>query len=133
MRDPYTIVPLASGRVNVLDRAGQPVQKNVLPGDAEGFVRRRLARAEADQQRRRHYYQNADEAAMVPIPREALPQMIGKPIHLSWARNGARWILRRIEGDTLHLETPRTHCTRTAKAGDARYIRALEPREGGDA
>jgi hypothetical protein len=65
----------------------------------------------------------------VPIPPDKLPHMVGKGIHLTWARRGCVWRLERIEGDTLHLYTPETKKRMTAKASDALYTRAHEPKE----
>lgn len=66
---------------------------------------------------------------MVPISREDLPRMVGKQIHLSWARNGCVWQLMSIEGDKIHLRTPSTWRPRIADAKDACYIRLHEPQE----
>lgn len=65
----------------------------------------------------------------VPIPPDDLPRMRGKPIHLSWARHGCTWVLHAIEGDTLHLITPKTGKRITAKAADAQYTRKHQPQE----
>ncbi len=72
------------------------------------------------------YHKTAKEQGMVPIPAEDLSKMIGKPIHLSWARNGARWILVSIEGGTIHLRTEKTNRLRTDKAENAMYVRRYE-------
>ena len=64
---------------------------------------------------------------MVPIPTADLPGMVGKPIHLAWAKRGCVWILNRIEGDLLHLHTPTTKRPTTAKAADACYTRKNAP------
>lgn len=62
-----------------------------------------------------------------PIPLDALPAMIGKPVHLSWARPGCHWILDAIDADTLLLRTPKSGRRITAKAADARYVRRFQP------
>ena len=64
---------------------------------------------------------------LIPIPAAELPEMIGKGIHLSWANKGCIWILDRIEGDTLHMHTPRSKKRFVGKAADARYVRQYEP------
>lgn len=65
---------------------------------------------------------------LVPIPRNELPKMVGKLVHLSWARsNGMVWRLERIEGDLIHLRTPSTGKPLTARAEEACYTRAHEP------
>ncbi len=66
-------------------------------------------------------------APLVPIPAGLLEDMIGQPIHLSWANPGCVWILQAIKGDEIFLETPKTKKTRWAKAKDACYVRRLEP------
>jgi len=66
---------------------------------------------------------------MHAIPPDDLPRIVGQPIHLSWAKKGCVWILSSIEGDTLHLETPKTCRKRTAKVSEACYVRRLEPAE----
>lgn len=66
-------------------------------------------------------------AAMVPIPPADLPRMVGQPIHLAWAKGGCVWILERIEGDTLHLRTPKTKRPAIGKAADACYTRRHQP------
>lgn len=66
-------------------------------------------------------------ADCTPIPLAKLPEMIDKPIHLSWAWRGTVWILRKIDGTTITVETPKTHKIRTAKAGDACYVRRYDP------
>ena len=66
-------------------------------------------------------------ARLVPIPRDKLPEMVGKGIHLSWANKGCIWILKRIDGDKLHLYTPKTSKPFIGKAADACYTRQHEP------
>jgi hypothetical protein len=70
--------------------------------------------------------QTARVAGLRPIPPEMLSRMIGQTIHLSWARKGARWKLVRVEGDTLHLVTPKTGRATTARASEACYLRGME-------
>ena len=65
----------------------------------------------------------------IPIPRDKLPGMIGKPIHLSWANFGCVWILCGIRGDVMDLETPKTHRRRTSYCSAAVYTRANEPQQ----
>lgn len=65
--------------------------------------------------------------AFIPIPCDKLPEMIGKPIHFSWAKSGCVWILQRIEGDNLHVYTPKTLKQFVGKASDACYTRRHEP------
>lgn len=76
-----------------------------------------------------HYHRTAAEVGFKPIPRDLLPTMLNKPIHLSWARNGARWLLRVIDGDTITLETERTKRTRIDRAEHACYVRRFEPQD----
>lgn len=64
---------------------------------------------------------------MKPIPPEDLPRMIGKGIHLAWANRGCVWILDAIEGDKIHLHTPKTKKVFMANAKDALYTRKNEP------
>jgi hypothetical protein len=66
-------------------------------------------------------------AHLIPIPADKLPGMVGKGIHLAWANKGCIWILERIEGDKLHLYTPKTSKRFVAKAADACYTRRHEP------
>lgn len=67
-------------------------------------------------------------ANLVPIPRDELPKMVGKLVHLSWARqNGMVWRLERIVGDVIYLRTPSTGKPLTARAGEACYTRKNEP------
>lgn len=67
-------------------------------------------------------------ARLVPIPADKLPSMVGKGIHLSWASKGCIWILDRIDGDALHLRTPKTSKQFVGKASDACYTRQHEPK-----
>lgn len=71
-------------------------------------------------------------ADCTPIPLHKLPEMVNKPIHLSWAWRGTVWILRKIDGTTITIETLKTHKTRTAKAGDACYVRRYDPNKQED-
>lgn len=75
-------------------------------------------------------------ADCTPIPLAKLPEMIDKPIHLSWAWRGTVWILRKIHWGrdyaTITVETPKTHKIRTAKAGDACYVRRYDPNKQED-
>lgn len=66
-------------------------------------------------------------ANCTPIPYDLLPTMIGKPIHISWAWRGTVWILRKIDGTTITIQTPKTGKTRTAKAGEACYVNRYDP------
>jgi hypothetical protein len=63
------------------------------------------------------------------IPKEELPKMIGKGIHLSWAKPGCIWILDSINGEMLKLHTPMTGKRVEAEAKDALYTRKNEPRD----
>lgn len=65
---------------------------------------------------------------MVRIPAVALPSMVGKPIHLAWAKGGCVWILTALEGDRIHVRTPKTGRRMTGNAADACYTRANQPR-----
>jgi hypothetical protein len=65
---------------------------------------------------------------LVPIPQDDLPRMVGKAIHLRWAKRGCVWVLTKIEGEVLHLRTPKTGRPLTGKAKDACYTRAHEPK-----
>lgn len=92
-----------------------------------------MSRSKASRERRRA---EARARAALPasetmhaIPPADLPRMVGQPIHLAWAKKGCVWILRSIEGDTLHLETPKTGRRSTAAAKDACYVRRLAPAE----
>jgi hypothetical protein len=73
-----------------------------------------------------------DVGGLVPISPDGLPAMVGKAIHLSWASRGCVWILDRIEGDRLHLHTPKTGRRFVGKASDACYTRQHEPKESYD-
>lgn len=64
---------------------------------------------------------------LTPIPAEALPSMVGKPIHLAWADKGCVWILDRIDGDALHLRASQSGRTLIGKATDACYTRRYQP------
>lgn len=64
---------------------------------------------------------------LVPIPKDKLPDMLGKKIHLRWAKHGCVWNLLKINDDTIELITPSSRKQRTAKASDACYIRMHEP------
>lgn len=66
-----------------------------------------------------------------PIQPKDLPAMVGKCIHLNWARAGCVWILERIEGDTMHLITPSTGKRRMAHINDACYTRKHDPTQRG--
>ena len=66
-------------------------------------------------------------ARLVPIPRDKLPEMVGKGIHLSWADKGCIWILKRIDGNKIHLLTPKTSRPFIGNAIDACYTRQHEP------
>lgn len=66
-------------------------------------------------------------ADLISIPADKLPGMVGKGIHLSWANKGCIWILEWIEGDMLHLYTPKTSKRFVGKATDACYTRQHEP------
>jgi hypothetical protein len=57
------------------------------------------------------------------IPTDQLHTVIGKPIHLAWANKGCVWILDKIEGDKLHLHTPKTKKPLIAAVADACYVR----------
>lgn len=69
-------------------------------------------------------------APFFPIPADKLPGMVGRVIHLAWARPGARWRLERVEGDTLRLLAVKSGRRLTAKAADACYVRSDEPQGG---
>ncbi len=57
-----------------------------------------------------------------PIPPDALPSHVGKPLHLAWAcAPGFVWILERVEGEKLFLRTPKNNKKLVANAKDALY------------
>lgn len=58
-----------------------------------------------------------------PIPPDELWREVNKPVHVRWAWQGCVWILRKIDGETVTLETPKTRQTRTARAADLYYTR----------
>lgn len=53
--------------------------------------------------------------------------MIGKGIHLSWAKNGCIWILQKIDGEVMHLITPSSGKKRIDHIKNACYTRKHEP------
>ena len=63
------------------------------------------------------------------IPLADLPKMLGKPIHLAWARPGDVWILDAIDGDEIRLHTPKTHKRRVDYVRNACYARRYTPVE----
>jgi hypothetical protein len=66
----------------------------------------------------------------VSIPTDKLSEMIGRPIHLRWANHGCVWILLEVEGEVIHLQTPKTDRILTARAVDACYTRYWENKHG---
>lgn len=62
-----------------------------------------------------------------PIPREKLPEMIGKRIHLSWAYHGITWILDKILGETMYLHTASSGKRLQSHTKFAQYCRRYEP------
>jgi hypothetical protein len=64
----------------------------------------------------------------IPIPAADLPRMVGKQIHLKWAKPGCTWRLEKVEGETLYLRTPKTGKAFLGRASDACYTRTHEPK-----
>jgi len=65
----------------------------------------------------------AKEKGLPPIPESDLRAMIGKRVHLSWARVGCNWVLKEVIGDIATLETPSTGIKRKAKITDLVYTK----------
>lgn len=66
---------------------------------------------------------------MERIPSEELPKLVGKSIHLMWAKKGCVWKLVKINPDgTILVMTPVGGKFRTAKACDACYTERHRPR-----
>jgi len=63
------------------------------------------------------------------IPYDKLPEMLNKPIHLKWAGGARVWILQKIEGNKVHLVTPKTRKPLIANASDAMYANKHLPKE----
>lgn len=59
----------------------------------------------------------------VHIPDQHLRSMIGKPVHCTWTKDGAVWILDRIDGTVAYLRTPKTHKWTRAFTSELCYIR----------
>lgn len=59
----------------------------------------------------------------VRIPDQHLASMIGKPVHASWAKPGAVWILDRIVGTKAFLRTPKTNKWAWCRTDELCYIR----------
>jgi len=68
--------------------------------------------------------------SLIPIPRDDLPRMVGKPVHLVWANPACVWILIGVDGERLELMTPKTGKRLVGRAADARYARQHEPKKG---
>lgn len=56
-----------------------------------------------------------------PIPPDELPAMVGKQVHVRWARSGCTWNLVKVEGRTATLRTPKTKRVITADISDLLY------------
>lgn len=67
-------------------------------------------------------------APLIKIPRDKISDEMNRPVHVGWARPGCVWILRRIEGEIAHLETPKTHRWSKAHLDQLFYSRRREPR-----
>lgn len=72
-----------------------------------------------------HWYNPPGRKPLDPIPPDKLPGLIGKWIHLAWARNECRFTLEKIEGERITVSTGQGRDKKlfTSKAGDARYMR----------
>lgn len=67
------------------------------------------------------------------IPVEKLPEMVGKQVHLGWAsKPGFVWNLEKIEGNRLHLITPKTRKRITSSIHDAYYTINHKPNGSND-
>lgn len=80
-------------------------------------------------------------AELVKIPEDKLESQVGKPVHLSWARPGAVWILKGFAVDmesvilvegykpgyVAILDTPKTHKRRFEPVENLLYARRQEP------
>lgn len=64
----------------------------------------------------------------VPIPKEDIPNMIGKRVHASWAKWGCNWTLKSVEGDVAILVTPVTGKTIRTKVSDLVYTKRYSGR-----
>lgn len=64
----------------------------------------------------------------VPIPKEDIPNMIGKRVRLSWALSGCQWHLKVVDGDKVILETPVTGKPLIGRVDDLIYTRKHEKR-----
>ncbi len=64
---------------------------------------------------------------LVPIPADRLPGMIGCVMHVQGYHPGCVWVLDRIEGEWMHMHTPKTRKPFRALASRACYARKHEP------
>jgi hypothetical protein len=68
-------------------------------------------------------------APLVPIPTDKAECLIGKLVHVRWAKAGCCWRLLSISNGEAHLETPKTGRKLVVPIADLCYTRRDEPRE----
>ena len=61
------------------------------------------------------------------IPKDLLPDFIGKGVHLAWAKRGCWWILESIDRETANLRTPQSGKKIQAHINDICYIEKHDP------
>jgi hypothetical protein len=65
-----------------------------------------------------------DEHKFVQIPENEIQQMIGKSVHVRWAKFGCVWKLVKVENGIATLRTPKTQKIITTKQSDLCFVRA---------
>jgi hypothetical protein len=65
--------------------------------------------------------------SFVPIPESSLPDMMGKRVHVSWARWGCTWELAKVDGRTATLRTPKTRKIVTTDISTLFYTKKHAP------
>lgn len=65
--------------------------------------------------------------SFVPIPEAALPSVMGKRVHVNWARWGCTWELIKVEGRMATLRTPKTRRIVTTDISTLFYTKKNAP------
>ena len=69
----------------------------------------------------------AKSNSFIPIPEDALPALIGKQVHVTWARHGCTWNLIGVKNGFATLMTPKTKRTVTTPISKLLYTKKHAP------
>jgi hypothetical protein len=67
--------------------------------------------------------------SFVPIPETALSSVMGKRVHVNWARWGCTWELIKVDGRVATLRTPTTRKIITTDISTLFYTKKHAPTE----